>query len=131
MDLFHKVIGGRRGERAARGHGCQGCKKDRSSSSRDFLCLRGAGESDEGADVIGVRFETVYKRNYPNGSLACHLLGYTASGNVGQGGIEGYYNDYLNGVDGKTYRYMSGSGGVDSETVAAQNGETVVSTRRS
>lgn len=80
------------------------------------------------ADVIGVRFETVYKRNYPNGSLACHLLGYTASGNVGQGGIEGYYNDYLNGVDGKTYRYMSGSGGVDSETVAAQNGETVVST---
>ena len=75
-----------------------------------------------------MRFETVYKRNYPNGSLACHLLGYTASGNVGQGGIEGYYNDYLNGVDGKTYRYMSGSGGVDSETVAAQNGETVVST---
>ena len=85
-------------------------------------------KTDEGADVIGVRFETVYKRNYPNGSLACHLLGYTASGNVGQGGIEGYYNDYLNGVDGKTYRYMSGSGGVDSETVAAQNGETVVST---
>ena len=70
----------------------------------------------------------MYKRNYPNGSLACHLLGYTASGNVGQGGIEGYYNDYLNGVDGKTYRYMSGSGGVDSETVSAQNGETVVST---
>ena len=85
-------------------------------------------KTDEGADVIGVRFETVYKRNYPNGSLAWHLLGYTASGNVGQGGIEGYYNDYLNGVDGKTYRYMSGSGGVDSETVAAQNGETVVST---
>lgn len=85
-------------------------------------------KTDEGADVIGVRFETVYKRNYPNGSLACHLLGYTASGNVGQGGIEGYYNDYLNGVDGKTYRYMSGLGGVDSETVAAQNGETVVST---
>lgn len=85
-------------------------------------------KTDEGADVIGVRFETVYKRNYPNGSLACHLLGYTASGSVGQGGIEGYYNDYLNGVDGKTYRYMSGSGGVDSETVSAQNGETVVST---
>ena len=41
-------------------------------------------KTDEGEDVIGVRFETVYKRNYPNGSLACHLLGYTASGNVGQ-----------------------------------------------
>lgn len=85
-------------------------------------------KTDEGSDVIGVRFETVYKRNYPNGSLACHLLGYTASGNVGQGGIEGYYNDYLNGTDGKTYKYMSGLGGTDTETVAAEDGLTVVST---
>ena len=79
----------------------QGGEEDRGSSCRDLLCFCGAGKTDEGADVIGVRFETVYKRNYPNGSLACHLLGYTASGNVGQGGIEGYYNDYLNGVDVK------------------------------
>lgn len=85
-------------------------------------------KTDEGTDVVGVSFETEYKRNYPNGTLACNLLGYTAAGNVGQGGIEGYYNDFLNGVDGKTYRYMSNSGGVDVETVAAQNGETVVST---
>lgn len=85
-------------------------------------------KTDEGENVIGVTFETVYKRNYPNGSLACHLLGYTASGNVGQGGIEGYYNDVLNGVDGKTYRYMSDSTGVDMETVAPENGKTIVST---
>lgn len=85
-------------------------------------------KTDDGSDVIGVRFEPIYKRNYPNGKLACHLLGYTASGNVGQGGIEGYYNDYLNGVDGITYKYMSGAGGTDSETVAAEDGLTVVST---
>lgn len=85
-------------------------------------------KTDEGKDVVGVYFETKYKRNYPNGTLACHLLGYTVEGNVGQGGIEGYYNDELNGVDGKSYSYMSGDDGIASETVAAQNGETVVST---
>lgn len=85
-------------------------------------------KTKEGKDVIGVTFKTIYKRNYPNGSLACNVLGYTASGNVGQNGIEGYYNEYLNGVDGKTYKYMSGASGVDAETVAAQNGDTVVST---
>lgn len=85
-------------------------------------------KSDEGDNVVGVYFETKYKRNYPNGTLACHLLGYTVDGNVGQYGIEGYYNDELNGVDGKSYSYMTGSDGLDSETVPAQNGETVVST---
>lgn len=85
-------------------------------------------KSDEGENVVGVYFETKYKRNYPNGTLACHLLGYTVDGNVGQYGIEGYYNDELNGVDGKSYSYMTGSDGLDSETVPAQNGETVVST---
>ena len=85
-------------------------------------------KSDEGDNGGGVYFETKYKRNYPNGTLACHLLGYTVDGNVGQYGIEGYYNDELNGVDGKSYSYMTGSDGLDSETVPAQNGETVVST---
>lgn len=82
----------------------------------------------DGADVIGVRFEEEYKRKYPNGSLACHLLGYTVSGNVGQGGIEGYYNSYLNGVNGKTYGYLTNDNTVESVTVPAQNGYTVVST---
>ena len=82
----------------------------------------------DGADVVGVRFEEEYKRKYPNGSLACHLLGYTVSGNVGQGGIEGYYNGYLNGVNGKTYGYLTNDNTVESVTVPAQNGYTVVST---
>lgn len=85
-------------------------------------------KTDEGSYVSGVTFRTVYVRRYPNDTLACNLLGYTASGNVGQGGIEGYYNSYLNGVDGKTYKYMSGTNSVDSETVDAEDGLTVVST---
>lgn len=85
-------------------------------------------DTRDGADVVGVRFEEEYKRKYPNGSLACHLLGYTVSGNVGQGGIEGYYNSYLNGVNGKTYGYLTNDNTVESVTVPAQNGYTVVST---
>lgn len=85
-------------------------------------------DTRDGADVVGVRFEEEYKRKYPNDSLACHLLGYTVSGNVGQGGIEGYYNSYLNGVNGKTYGYLTNDNTVESVTVPAQNGYTVVST---
>lgn len=85
-------------------------------------------DTRDGADVVGIRFEEEYKRKYPNGSLACHLLGYTVSGNVGQGGIEGYYNSYLNGVNGKTYGYLTNDNTVESVTVPAQNGYTVVST---
>jgi stage V sporulation protein D (sporulation-specific penicillin-binding protein) len=85
-------------------------------------------KTDESGSVMGVQFETVYKRIYPNDSLACNLLGYTTDSASGSGGIEGYYNDYLNGVDGKTYSYVSGSSSVDTETVAAQDGDTIVST---
>lgn len=84
--------------------------------------------SKEGRNVIGVRFEEEYKRRYPNGNLACHILGYTSSGNVGQGGIEGYYNSYLNGTNGKTYGYLTNDNTVESVTVPAVNGYTVVST---
>lgn len=84
--------------------------------------------SSDGKDIIGVRFEEEYKRRYPNGNLACHILGYTSSGNVGQGGIEGYYNSYLNGTNGKTYGYLTNDNTVESVTVPAVNGNTVVST---
>ncbi|MGN0394154.1 MAG: peptidoglycan D,D-transpeptidase FtsI family protein [Coprococcus sp.] len=84
--------------------------------------------SKDGKNVIGVRFEEEYKRRYPNGNVACHILGYTSSGNVGQGGIEGYYNSYLNGTNGKTYGYLTNDNTVESVTVPAVNGYTVVST---
>ncbi len=85
-------------------------------------------DTKEGKNVIGVRFEEEYKRRYPNGNLACHILGYTSSGNVGQGGIEGYYNSYLNGTNGKTYGYLTNDNTVESVTVPAVDGYTVVST---
>ena len=55
--------------------------------------------------IKGVWFEETYVRKYPYGSLASHLLGFTASGNEGIWGVEQYYNDELNGTNGRIYGY--------------------------
>ncbi len=73
-------------------------------------------------------FEEDYIRKYPYSSLAADVLGFTNSGNVGTWGLEGYYNNELNGTDGREYGYLSDSTGFERTTVAAVNGYNVVST---
>lgn len=78
--------------------------------------------------VKGVWFEEAYKRKYPYGSLACNVIGYTVSGNVGQYGIEEYYSGTLNGTDGRSYTYLNEA--LESEKVIhpAEDGYSVMST---
>ena len=83
-------------------------------------------KTDEGKNVRGVYFEEEYLRVYPNGNLACHLLGYTVSGNVGQYGIEQYYNDELNGSNGREYTYLNEDYGLTDTIENAVNGYTLV-----
>lgn len=83
-------------------------------------------KTDEGSDVRGVYFEEEYIRVYPNGNLACHLLGYTVSGNVGQYGIEQYYNEELNGSNGREYTYLNEDYGVTDTIEPPVNGYTLV-----
>ncbi|MCL2076799.1 MAG: penicillin-binding transpeptidase domain-containing protein [Oscillospiraceae bacterium] len=40
------------------------------------------------------------KRLYPNGALASNVIGFTNYDNIGVYGIEAYYDEYLQGVDG-------------------------------
>lgn len=82
----------------------------------------------DGKYVKGVWFEEEYQRYYPYGSLACHALGFTVSGNVGQGGIEGYYSEELNGVNGREYGYLTQELTLERTTKAPVNGYNVVST---
>ncbi len=58
---------------------------------------------DKNPYVKGIWFEEEYKRMYPYNTLASTVIGFTESGNVGRWGIEEYYNDYLNGTDGRPY----------------------------
>lgn len=83
-------------------------------------------KTDEGKNVRGVYFEEEYLRVYPNGNLACHLLGYTVSGNVGQYGIEQYYNEELNGSNGREYTYLNEDYGLTDTIENAVNGYNLV-----
>lgn len=78
--------------------------------------------------VKGISFEESYKRVYPYNSLACRILGFTSSGNVGNWGIEQSYNEELNGVNGRAYYYFNQELDQEQTVKAAKNGNSVVST---
>ena len=79
-------------------------------------------------NIKGVWFEKEYQREYPYGALASSIVGFTASGNVGVNGLERYYNETLNGVDGREYGYLNTDNNFEKTIKAAKNGNTVVST---
>ena len=81
-----------------------------------------------GARIKGVWFEDSYIRRYPYDSLACHVIGYTVTGNQGQTGIEQEYSDVLNGTNGRSYKYLNED--LEQSTMVRQptDGNTVVST---
>lgn len=79
-------------------------------------------------NIQGVWFEEEYQRIYPYNSLACDIIGFTNSGNVGTWGIEEYYNETLNGTDGRKYGYLNSDSDVESVVQAAVDGNTIIST---
>lgn len=79
-------------------------------------------------DVTGVWFEKEYVRFYPFDSLACKVLGFTASGDVGIGGLEDFYNDTLNGQDGRKFRFLNADGVFEETLMAPKNGNSLVTT---
>ena len=87
--------------------------------------------SEEEADqevsqyIKGIWFEDDYIRRYPYNTLACDVIGFTVDGNVGTYGIEQYYNDVLNGVDGREYGYLTEETDLERTTIAPVNGENV------
>lgn len=48
----------------------------------------------------GIMFTTNTSRNYLYDEMLCQVLGFVAADNVGQTGIESFYNTYLSGSDG-------------------------------
>lgn len=85
-------------------------------------------DDEDGARIKGVWFEDSYIRRYPYDSLACHMIGYTVTGNQGQTGIEQEYSDVLNGTNGRSYKYLNED--LEQSTMVRQptDGNTVVST---
>lgn len=85
-------------------------------------------EIEEARKITGVMFEEGYKRVYPYDSLACRVLGFTSSGNKGNWGIEQYYDDTLNGTNGRSYYYFNQELTQEQTVKEAENGNSVVST---
>lgn len=78
--------------------------------------------------INGVWFEEEYIRRYPNNTLACDVIGFTGTDNNGTYGLEEYYNDILNGTNGREYGYLNDDITLERKTVAAVDGSTLVST---
>lgn len=85
-------------------------------------------ESDAGYGIVGVWFEDGYIRNYPNGDLACHVLGFVASDNQGLGGLESSYNSTLNGQNGRIYAYFNDDYSLTRTVEPATDGNSIVTT---
>lgn len=79
-------------------------------------------------NIKGVWFEKEYQRRYPFNSMASATIGFVSSGNVGTIGLENYYNDVLNGINGREYGYLNSESDFEKTVIAPQDGNTLVST---
>jgi stage V sporulation protein D (sporulation-specific penicillin-binding protein) len=77
-------------------------------------------------NIKGVWFEKEYQRTYPYGSLAASLIGFTSAGDVGTTGLENYYDDVLNGVNGREYGYLNSDNDFEKTVIPAQDGYNLV-----
>ncbi|MBO4872318.1 MAG: hypothetical protein J5496_02765 [Lachnospiraceae bacterium] len=88
-----------------------------------------AGKAVHKDKVTGVWFETEYQRAYPYHEKACTVLGFSGTdSSEGHWGIEEYYNEYLSGINGKSYSYINQDGESEKVLQEATDGYTVVST---
>ena len=60
------------------------------------------GEKLRALKLNGVYFSVDYARSYPFAEYLAQVVGYTNADGEGQNGLEGYYDGYLRGTDGKS-----------------------------
>lgn len=87
-----------------------------------------AAQRQELENVKGVWFEETYIRTYPMGSLACSVLGFSNKLNDGIAGLEAYYSDVLNGVNGREYGYLNEDMELQENIIEPKNGNSLVTT---
>ena len=85
-------------------------------------------ETKDNTDIQGIWLEEDYVRSYPYTTLACDVLGFCVDGNMGNTGLESYYNDQLNGTDGRDYGYQNEQSSIEHSVKDPVNGNTVVTT---
>ena len=91
-----------------------------------FLELQ--ADVEKGKNIKGIWFEEEYKRYYPNGTLACDVIGFTGKDNTGTYGLEEYYNHVLNGTNGREYGYLNDDENLERTVKPAVDGNSIVTT---
>lgn len=79
-------------------------------------------------NIKGVWFEEEYKRVYPYGTLAADAIGFTSVDGQGTYGLEEYYNDVLNGINGREYGYLNDDLELERTVKPAVDGYNIHST---
>ena len=85
-------------------------------------------DTENNSNIKGVWLEEDYVRKYPYNTLACDVLGFSVSGNVGASGLEASYNSTLNGTDGRRYGYQNEDSAIENTVKEPINGNTIVTT---
>ena len=83
-------------------------------------------EKEENDAICGVWFEEEYKRKYPGNTMASSVVGFAGTDNNGNCGLEKYYDDLLNGSNGREYGYLSEESMLERTTISATDGDTLV-----
>ncbi len=86
-----------------------------------------AGEKGP-SNINGVWFEEEYRRVYPYGTLASDVLGFLNADNEGKYGLEEYYDEILNGIDGREYGYLNDDLALERTVKSAVDGYNIHTT---
>jgi cell division protein FtsI/penicillin-binding protein 2 len=80
------------------------CKLITDSKNPGFAKIRVGADADQcraAAKIYGIGVQSDWRRHYPVGSLAAHIVGFTSADNHGLGGIELQYDKELGGSPGQ------------------------------
>ena len=107
----------------------------RMNASRNFSWVARKLDSDTASRVRelnlkGIYFQKEFKRFYPDGGLAAHVLGYVGTDDDGLGGLERQFDDELHGTPGHELTAVDAKHHVmgSSEVNAPMPGENLVLT---
>ncbi len=95
-------------------------------SKREFVYLKRAVLSDialplKAEKIPGLNFQQEYRRYYPEGETAAHLVGFNNIDDRGQEGMELAYNDWLSGEPGKKWVVKDRLGRIISDVQKVQD----------
>jgi cell division protein FtsI (penicillin-binding protein 3) len=108
--------------------------KEAAAANRKFAWIARKLDADRAEKIRALNIEGLYslkepKRQYPNGTLAAHVLGFVGLDEVGLAGVERSYNEQIRGEGGKVLVETDAHGHPYSSFVTqSRAGETVVLT---